>query len=168
MAVKLSPVAGAAAQFFDNSGQVLTGGLLYTYLAGTTTPAVTYTSNSGATPNSNPIVLDAAGRVPYEIWLDDRTLYKFILQTQYSVQIGSWDNIQGVNSTPISLEGYITATQGQTVISVPFTYTVGDNSLKVYVNGNKQARVLNYTETTSSSITFLTGLNAGDIIEFTN
>jgi hypothetical protein len=36
MAVNLSPVGGVAAQFFDNSGNVLTGGLLYTYLAGTT------------------------------------------------------------------------------------------------------------------------------------
>jgi hypothetical protein len=168
MAVKLSPVAGAAAQFFDNSGQVLTGGLIYTYLAGTTTPAVTYTSNTGVTPNSNPIVLDAAGRVPYEIWLEDRTLYKFILQTQYSVQIGSYDNIQGINSTPVSSEGYVTASQSQTVVNVPFTYVVGENVLKVYVNGNKQVRTLNYTETSSSSITFSTGLNVGDIVEFTN
>ena len=63
MAVNLSPVGGVAAQFFDNSGQVLTGGKLYTYLAGTTTPAATYTTNSGLTANSNPIVLNAAGRV---------------------------------------------------------------------------------------------------------
>ena len=41
MAVNLSPVGGVAAQFFDNSGNVLTGGKIYTYAAGTTTPQAT-------------------------------------------------------------------------------------------------------------------------------
>ena len=39
MAVFLSPVGGVAAQFFTNTGAVLTGGKLYTYAAGTTTPS---------------------------------------------------------------------------------------------------------------------------------
>ena len=83
MAVNLSPVAGAAAQFFDNSGNVLTGGLLYTYLAGTTTPAVTYTQSNGITAHANPIVLNAAGRVPDsgEIWLTDGVLYSLFYKT---------------------------------------------------------------------------------------
>ena len=36
MAVFLSPVGGVAAQFFTNTGSVLTGGKLYTHAAGTT------------------------------------------------------------------------------------------------------------------------------------
>lgn len=93
MSVLLSPLAGAAWQFFDNNGAPLAGGLLYTYVAGTTTPLASYTSLSGTTAHSNPIVLDAAGRVPYEVWLDSLSVYKFILETSASVQIGSWDNI---------------------------------------------------------------------------
>ena len=46
MAVSLSLYAGAGAQFFDNNGVPLNGGLIYTYDAGTTTPASTYTSSS--------------------------------------------------------------------------------------------------------------------------
>jgi hypothetical protein len=38
MAVSLSPLGGAATQFFDNNGVILSGGKLYTYAAGTTTP----------------------------------------------------------------------------------------------------------------------------------
>jgi hypothetical protein len=38
MTVNLSLFAGAGAQFFDNSGTILSGGLVYTYTAGTTTP----------------------------------------------------------------------------------------------------------------------------------
>ena len=73
--VALSSLGGAGWQFFDNSGNILSGGKLFTYAAGTTTPATTYTSNSGLTPNSNPIILDAAGRVTNQIWLPTNTLW---------------------------------------------------------------------------------------------
>ena len=138
MAVNLSPVGGAGAQFFNNSGQVLTGGKLYTYLAGTTTPAATYTTNAGNVANSNPIILDAAGRVPDsgEIWLTAGTQYKFVLKDANNVQLWTVDNLTGLASSAQS--GYVTATQSQTVVTVPFTYLVGLNSLKVYVNGSKQ------------------------------
>jgi hypothetical protein len=99
MSVNLSPVAGAAAQFLDNSGNVLTGGKLYTYAAGTTTPQATYTSSTGITFHSNPIILDAAGRVPNggEIWLTDGLQYKFVLKDSNDVLIGTWDNLIGIN-----------------------------------------------------------------------
>jgi hypothetical protein len=97
MSVNLSLFAGAGAQFFDNNGLPLNGGLLYSYAAGTSTQAATYTSNSGSISNSNPIVLDSAGRVPNEIWLTQGSTYKFVLQTSAAVQIGSWDNIPGAN-----------------------------------------------------------------------
>ena len=167
MAVNLSPVAGAAAQFFDNSGNVLTGGKLYTYAAGTTTPQATYTTAVGNVARSNPIILDAAGRVPGsgEIWLSGNISYKFVIKDTNDVLIGTYDNLSGLASAGQS--GYITATQGQTVCTVPFTYLLSASSLKVYVNGNKQVITLNYTETNATSVTFLAGLNVGDIVEFT-
>ena len=66
----------------------------------------------------------------------------------------------GPNST------YQIAIQGQTVFTVP-TYYVGTNSLKVYVNGSKQVVSLNYAETNSTTVTFASGLNNGDVVEFT-
>ena len=93
MSVNLSPLAGAGWQFFDNNGVPLSGGLLYTYSAGTTTPLATYTSNSGVTPNTNPIVLDSAGRTPEEVWLTSNSSYKFVLKTSTGVQLWSNDNI---------------------------------------------------------------------------
>ena len=173
MAVNLSPVGGVAAQFFDNSGQVLTGGLLYTYLAGTTTPAVTYTTNSGITAQPNPIVLNAAGRVPDsgEIWLTDGVLYKFVLQTSTAVQIATWDNISGINSNFISYGTQtqtLTATQAQTIFTLTtISYTPASNSLIVYVNGSKQILTTNYIETSSTVVTFVDGLNVGDLVQFT-
>ena len=97
MAVKLSPLAGAGWQFFDNLGIPLAGGLLYTYTAGTTTPQATYTSNTGTIANANPIVLDAAGRTANEVWLTVGVSYKFVLQTAAAVTIGTYDNISGIN-----------------------------------------------------------------------
>jgi len=100
MAVNLSPLGGAGAQFFDNNGVILSGGKIYTYAAGTTTPRTTYTSVSGATAHANPIVLDSAGRVPGgEIWLTDGLSYKFVIETATAILIGSFDNITGVNTT---------------------------------------------------------------------
>ena len=51
MSVSLSPLGGAGWQFFNDNGIPLAGGLIYTYLAGTTTPAATYTSSTGLTAN---------------------------------------------------------------------------------------------------------------------
>jgi hypothetical protein len=162
MAVNLSPLGGAGWQFFTDNGVPLAGGLLYTYAAGTTTPAVTYTSATGVTANTNPVVLDAAGRPPSQIWLSPVS-FKFVLKNSSGVQIWSMDNLSGLPSA--GTQSYQTATQNQTVFS-GLTYTVGNNSLKVFVNGSKQVVTLNYTETSANSITFLTGLNVGDIVEF--
>ncbi|CAB4134391.1 hypothetical protein UFOVP266_55 [uncultured Caudovirales phage] len=102
MAVILSPLAGAGWQFFDNSGVPLTGGLLYTYAAGTTTPQTTYSDSTGATPNANPIVLDSAGRVAGEVWLTTGVNYKFVLQTSTGTTLWTNDNIAGVPASSIT------------------------------------------------------------------
>ena len=104
--VTLSLFAGAGAQFLDNSGNVLTGGLIYTYAAGTTTPLATYTSSAGSTAHTNPIVLDASGRIATgEIWLASTSTYKFILKDANNVLIGTYDNVPGTDTT---LNAFIT------------------------------------------------------------
>lgn len=89
MTISLSPTPKF--QFFDASGNPLSGGKLYTYAAGTTTPLATYSSNSLSTPNTNPIILDSRGEA--SVWLSDAN-YKFVLQTSADVTIWSVDNIQ--------------------------------------------------------------------------
>ena len=164
MAVNLSPLGGAGWQFFDNSGVPLAGGLLYTYEAGTTTPAPTYTSAAGTIANTNPIVLDAAGRPPSEIWLDAAYSYKLVLKTSTGVLLWTMDNLTGLPAA--GSQNDLVATAGQTAFTVGFTYTVGNNSLNVLVNGSKQIVTLNYTETSSTIVTFVDGLNVGDVVEF--
>ena len=95
MAVNLSPI-GNAQQFFDNNGIPLNGGLLYTYQAGSTTPLATYTDINGSIANSNPIVLDASGRLANEVWLTYGFNYKFVLKNSVGSTIGTYDNIYGI------------------------------------------------------------------------
>jgi hypothetical protein len=49
MSVTPSPIGGFAAQFFDNNGVILSGGKIYTYAAGTTTPQATRSTSTGQT-----------------------------------------------------------------------------------------------------------------------
>lgn len=102
MSVTLSLFAGAGAQFFDNNGNPLSGGKIYTYAAGTTTPNPTYTTNSDSSLHTNPIVLDAAGRVPSggEIWLQLGVGYKFVVKTSAEVLIATYDNIPSSAQPP--------------------------------------------------------------------
>ena len=95
-AVALSSLGGAGWQFFDANGNPLSGGKLYTYAAGTTTPATTYTSSSGATANANPIILDSAGRPSEQIWLDSNAAYKFTLTNSLDVPVWTKDNVPGI------------------------------------------------------------------------
>lgn len=172
MSVTPSPIGGFAAQFFDNNGVILSGGKIYTYAAGTTTPQATYTSASGVTPHANPIILDSAGRVPGgEIWLTDGLVYKFVIETATSILLGTYDNITGVNSNFVNYtvqEEVITATAGQTVFNLStINYTPGTNSLTVYIDGVNQYVGDSYLETDSDTVTFTAGLHVGAEVKFT-
>jgi hypothetical protein len=84
----------------DASGAPLVGGLVYTYLAGTTTPTPTYTDSSGDTENTNPVELDASGRA--NIWLASNVVYKFIVADADDDLIYTVDNI----SAPLSASSF--------------------------------------------------------------
>ena len=172
MSVTPSPIAGFAGQFFDNNGIILSGGKIFTYAAGTTTPQASYTSASGTTPHANPIILDSAGRVPGgEIWLTDGLVYKFVIETSTNVLIGTYDNITGVNSNFVNYtvqEEVITATAGQTVFNLStINYTPGTNSLSVYIDGVNQYVGDSYLETDGDTVTFTAGLHVGAEVKFT-
>jgi hypothetical protein len=149
--VTLSIFAGVGAQLFDDSGNVLTGGKIYTYEAGTTTPLVSYTSSAGNVAHSNPIILNAAGRVPTgEIWLDFTKLYKFVVRTSADVLIATYDNVGGsFNSSPIIAN--FTGTGSQVNFSL-LTAPSSENTTQIYINGVYQQK--NTYSVAGSVITF--------------
>jgi len=52
----------------NDTGAIVPSGLLFIYTAGTSTKKNIFQDNAGAVANSNPIVLNSAGRLPNSIW----------------------------------------------------------------------------------------------------
>jgi len=138
-AVSLSIFGGVGAQFFDNNGNPLSGGKIYTYEAGTTTPLATYTSSTGNTAHANPIVLDAAGRVPSggEIWNALR-LYKFVLKTSAEVTIATYDNV-GSSFNAVAIIANFTGNGSTVAFTLP-SAPAGENATNVFINGVYQQK----------------------------
>lgn len=132
----ISPIWGAGAQLFDNNGDPLSGGKVYVYSAGTTTPAVTYTDPTGSVPNTNPIIADAAGRLPNEIWFLVGRSYKFVLKTSTDVLLATYDNIPSAPQPAVANDasstyyepGYQVTAGGFTVGQVYLINSVGNTN----------------------------------------
>jgi hypothetical protein len=165
----LSSFAGAGAQFFDDNGVPLTGGKVFTYAAGTTTPLATYTTAAGTVANTNPIILDAAGRTPNEIWLAVGTLYKFIVKTSTDELIGTYDGLPPIND-PYSINallGSITGTNAIAAVATPAitAYAAGATYSFIAANTNTAATTISIDGLPVKSITKngSATLTAGDI-----
>ena len=87
-------------QFFGTDGLPLVGGKLYTYAAGTTTPIATYTDNTQANLNTNPIILDSAGQA--NVWLADTITYKYTLTDADNVPLFTVDYV----SVPVTTNSF--------------------------------------------------------------
>jgi len=115
-------------QFFDGNGNPLSGGLLYTYEAGTTTPKKTYTDSSEVTENTNPIVLDANGVA--DIWLASGS-YKFVLKDSDDVTVQTVDNILG--DSTIGFNGSVVETAANLTVNTDYqnAFIVGTATLNL-------------------------------------
>ena len=92
MSYSLSPLLKP--RFFVNAtNKPLVGGKLYTYLAETTTPATTYSNDTG-TPNTNPIILDTNGEC--NLYLDDDKVYRLILKDANDVTYFDKDRVSSI------------------------------------------------------------------------
>ena len=125
-------------QFFDLNGAPLSGGKLYTYAAGTTTPLASYTDSTGNIANTNPIILDSRGEA--NVWLSG-DVYKFALYDSTNVLIWTVDNINGT-----TFATNFTGTGSQVAFSVVNGFTA------IYINGVYQNR--NTYTVTSGTVTF--------------
>jgi hypothetical protein len=125
-------------QFFDLNGAPLSGGKLYTYAAGTTTPLASYTDFTGNIANTNPIILDSRGEA--NVWLS-AAIYKFALYDSTNVLIWTVDNINGSTfASNATGDGTTTA------------FSVVNGFTAIYINGVYQNR--NTYTVTSGTVTF--------------
>lgn len=96
MTVKFSPWGNQ--QFFDENGDPAVGWKINTYVAGSSTPATTYTTSVGDIAQTNPIVLNSLGfPTTGQLWLTEGVSYKLVLTNAADVVKKTEDNIQGVN-----------------------------------------------------------------------
>jgi len=146
-------------QFFATDGTPLAGGLLYTYNAGTVTPLATYTDSTGATANTNPVVLDSRGEAA--IWLGS-SLYYMVLKTSTGTQIWTADNVGGV----VTLSGVQTLTNKTFVSPVLGAATAtsinfGGSSLSSYISSSFTGTLTGVTATVTGTVKYV---KVGDIV----
>lgn len=139
--------------FLDNSGNPLSAGKVYTYLAGTTTPATTYSDSGLTTPNANPIILSSAGRAT--IYLSQSVNYKFVVKTSADATVYTQDNVASTLSSTVAAtengvcDGRITLTSGTAVTTSDVTAAT-----TVYFTPFKGNRCALYNGTTWSITSF--------------
>lgn len=104
-------------QFIDANGAPLAGGEVYFYVPNTTTPKTTYQNYAETVPNTNPVILNSAGRAI--IW--GTGLYRQVVYDQYGNLI--WDQQTYAPPTPDSA---VTSSFGtQTTIASATTTNLG-------------------------------------------
>jgi hypothetical protein len=102
----------------DGDGVAVSGAKIYTYVAGTTTNATTYTTSDLSVANTNPIVADSAGR--YVAYLAAGANMRFIVKTSADVTIDDQDNVLSVPGAAVNLD--IEGTVGEAVTAGQVVY----------------------------------------------
>lgn len=136
MSFHISPIGND--QFFDSNGNLLVGGKLFTYQAGTTTKIAVYKDNLGAASHTNPIILNVDGMPPDPIFLIGDIGYKFVLAPASdtdppSSPIYTWDNVMvsSIDSSVLSqwtlgtVPIYVAVNQFSVVGDQTSTYQIG-------------------------------------------
>lgn len=159
-------------QAFDALGAVAPGCQLAFYITNTDTPATTYADQALTTPNTNPVVSNAAGLFG-NIFLDPGVIYKVVLLTSGGDEIWTADPVTAffdgarilavasnyaVTAADVStgqLELEVNAAGGSRTITVPIA--IGDASSSAEVTVNK-------VDTSANPVLISDGANIIDII----
>ena len=98
----------------DATGLIpLAGGLLYTYAAGTLTPQATYTDAGGLSANTNPVVLDSAGRA--DVFLGT-SAYRMILKSAFGTTIWDEDNVLAPGASVFAFAASLLSSIGSSLV----------------------------------------------------
>jgi hypothetical protein len=146
-------------QFFDSSPNVYSGGKLYFYASGTSTPLSTYTTKALAVANTNPVVLNSAGRPSTDIFLQDLE-YKVVLKDVNDVVIWTADPVSHRDSALVaktltgngSPNGAVAGTAGSASI-LPDFYWDYTNSVLYVCTATGTASTAVWTAVNASSAT---------------
>lgn len=132
---------------FDANGDPLSGGKLHTYAAGTTTLQTTYSNVTLTSANTNPIVLDSAGRAT--IFTSPGSSFKYLLTDADDVTMWTADNILSVPESTANMEVTITAGEALAALDVAYI-NQGDGGL---TTGKAYKTDADATYSSSSAVT---------------
>ena len=120
----------------NNSGAIINNACVWTYNAGTTTAATTYSDNAG-TANANPIRSDSAGR--FTAFLAVGQSYKFVYESActppaHGTTLRTADNVSAMPASGGNVD--VTATAGEAITAGQCVYwsdgSGGKNSGQIY------------------------------------
>lgn len=149
MPLFLAPICND--QTFDANGDPLVGGQIETYIADSSTPAATYTDDTGVTPQSNPIILNSLGRPTLgPIWLTGGVSYKFIIKNAAGSTLWTIDNISGVNDASVSQSEWVESGLVATYISATSFSVPGDQTAILQIG--RRLRTTNTSGLVTSTI----------------
>jgi hypothetical protein len=163
MSAYLSPIGNEPQ--IDASGDPLVGGKIYTYLAGSSTPQVSFTNSAGTVQQANPIILNARGAPDSPIWLQGGAAYKMVITDENDVTLQTIDGITGVNdpSSSETSDEWVLYLGEPTYISAT-SFSVGGDQTNIFQQ-NRRIRSSNTGGTIYSSI--IGSAFAGDITTVT-
>lgn len=78
--------------------------------------------------------------------------------------IGSDVTVNITGTAAVTDHQEFTAAGGETVFNLSFSYTIGSNKLQVFLNGNLLRETDDYTESSTTQITLVAALIAGDLL----
>lgn len=127
MSVNFSPWGNQ--QFLTSAGAPAVGHRLYTYVAGSTTLATTYTTSVGDVAQSNPIVLNSLGLpTTGQVWLTSGVTYKIVWTDGSDVVQKTEDNLVGIGDTAVVAPSEWIAGPTPTFISATSFSLIGDQT----------------------------------------
>lgn len=148
-------------QYLDGNGDPLSGGKIYFYEAGSSTPEATYNSDAGDTANANPVILDSAGRPTSEIWLTGGQAYKVKLTDSSDVEVWTEDDVSGTNDLTNDVSEWVLGTAATFIGVSSFSvagdqtaiYTVGRRVKIVDSGGTKYGTILSSVYSSVTTVT---------------
>lgn len=139
--------------FSDSNGDPLSGGKVYTYIAGTTTNKTTWSNITGTSAHANPIILDSNGTK--QVFADG--LYKFVVTDSADVVLYTFDNLSYGVATGVTTDGGTSSgaanTYAITVSPSPVSYATGQKFSFISHQANTSAATLNVNSIGAVAIT---------------
>jgi hypothetical protein len=141
--------------FWTSAGAIASGYKLFIYLAGTTTKTTTYQETTG-TANTNPVVLNSRGEVPYGVYVAAGSTYKLVLAPSTDsdppvAPVWTRDNLSATNDASITVDQWQASGFTPTYVSTTSFTVTGDRTSTFQVG--RRVKTTNTGGTIYSTIT---------------